>query len=162
MVSILECMSIRTFNTPFGTHSRISCMNVDLLKISAVPKRGCFASHNKDGLKVAGWTCDMPRLYYRSVYIGQNATSLAYRYAEECVEGAHPEIRRCDVHLVPVAVGRMKYRGVCRPTELRRYKGKCVLSISLLSRHQNTGNCDTKITNLGILRPDLLSRADVS
>lgn len=152
-------MSIRTLNTPFGTHNRISRVNVEFLKISAVPKRRCFTSHTKDGLKVAGWTCDMPRLYYRSVYIGQNATSLAYQYAEECVEGAHPEIRCSDVQLVPVAVGRMKYRRVCRATELRRYKGRCFLAIKVnFPRHQNAGNCNTKITKLDILRPDLVSR----
>jgi len=50
--------------------------------------------------------------------MGQNATSVEYQYAEECVEGTHTVIRRSDVHLIPVAVGRMKYRSLCMANEL--------------------------------------------
>jgi hypothetical protein len=50
--------------------------------------------------------------------MGQNATSIEYQYAEECVEGVHTVIRRSDVHLIPVAVGRMKYRSVCMAKKL--------------------------------------------
>jgi len=50
--------------------------------------------------------------------MGQNATSVEYQYAEKCVEGVHTVLRLSDVHLIPVAVGRMKYRSVCLAKEL--------------------------------------------
>lgn len=50
--------------------------------------------------------------------MGQNATSVEYQYSEECVEGVPTVIRRPDIHLIPVAVGRMKYRSVCMAKEL--------------------------------------------
>ena len=57
------CTSSRNLNTHFGIHSRMSCVHVDFLKISAVSKHRYFTFHTKDGLKVAGWTRDMTRLY---------------------------------------------------------------------------------------------------
>jgi hypothetical protein len=50
--------------------------------------------------------------------MGQSATSVEYQYAEKCVEGVHTVLRLSDIHLIPVAVGRMKYRGVCLAKEL--------------------------------------------